>query len=81
MKQSSDQVIEAFATLEGNHHFKVVMEWIAESAQDQTERLQMERDDIEMRRLQGAVTELNAISDLAENARSIIAQRRQSQQR
>lgn len=78
MRAPNDHVIEAFASLEGNHYFDKIVEWLEQSIQDKNESLQMERDDIEMRRLQGSLTELREIADLAAGARNIIAMKRKS---
>lgn len=78
MKNPDDQVLEAFASLEGNHYFQKIMEWVGDTIQNKNETLLMERDDIELRRLQGSLTDLREIADLAESARQIIALKRKS---
>lgn len=79
MNAPDDQVLEAFSSLEDNHYFKKIMEWVGDTIQSKTASLLMERDDIEMRRLQGSVTDLREIADLADGARQIIALKRKSQ--
>lgn len=79
IKPPDERVIEAFASLKGHSRFDDIIEWLKQSLAETQDRCMRERDSDEVRRLQGAGTDLAEIVKLAEEAGQILREKQNRQ--
>lgn len=68
MITETPQVVEAITGLQNNRDFKLIIDWIQQSLNDRLDSCARERDDIELRRHQGAAQELRELLQAVEDA-------------
>jgi|GEM_PF-2781050 len=81
MIKISDHLYEAAARLRGNNNFDNILEEIEKIIKAVSAETMQERDDITLRRQQGAVIVLSELSDALKNAADIIAKKNKNKKR
>ena len=68
----SSRILEALVSLEHHGRFQDVVEWLEESLADTSAGLMTERDEVELRRMQGSAKDLSDIISTVRDAREMI---------
>lgn len=68
--RTDQRVLEALMALEHDHHFKDVVQWMADSLEATRNRCMEETDEIALRQAQGAAKDLREFIEAARDARS-----------
>ena len=68
----SRQVISALATLQGQHDFEVIRDWLQRTLDDLTEINELTKDEVQVRWNQGAAQQLRELLRIAREARSLL---------
>ena len=64
-----EEVVEALVMLEHTHHFRAIIQWIERSYERTQDACEETRDEIDLRRAQGAAQDLKAILQASRDAR------------
>jgi len=73
MKQASKRTLQALSSLQGNHDFEVIMDWIKETRNELIERLPHAEGE-QTAKAQGQLLDLNEIINTANKATDILYQ-------
>lgn len=73
MRKLPNKVVSALASLQGNPHFEVLREWIAEEREDLSVELTNTKDDVLLRWSQGQKQALDHLHDYMKEATRLVS--------
>jgi len=76
LERADEKVLSALASLQGHADFEVVKQWITASRDADMNTMQITKDDVALRWLQGSVQTLNALLEVGDKAAGIIHRKR-----